>query len=201
MYNTQKIFGFKSDMKPTLFIFTFCLVLISFSYIFSQDCGKERWQVKSLSDPDTVFINFQDVINSSISEQINMPAPDGRQSIRLASETSLYFIEAYILGFAEEKDRDIHIIVADINTDETMVVEIVNPICSDVKATSREAIFKDLYNWFVTNIGTPKHKFHYLEECIYVNIVGIGFWDYIHGQKGMAGNGRELHPVLFISKR
>lgn len=146
-------------MRQSQVIILFTFLHLFSSSLYTQDCGKERWQVKTLSDPDTMYINFQDVINSSISEQIKKPAPDGRQSTRLASETPLNLIEAYIVGFAEEKDKDIHIIVADINTDETMVVEIVNPVCSDVKATSRAPIFKDLYNWFVTNIGTPKHKF------------------------------------------
>ena len=30
---------------------------------------------------------------------------------------------------------------------------------------------------------------------------GIGFFDYVHGQVGMAINGRELHPIFSIVKR
>ncbi len=50
-------------------------------------------------------------------------------------------------------------------------------------------------------IGVPRHSFTILEECKFVTITGIGFWDYIHVQKGMAGNGKEIHPVLSIGKR
>ncbi len=175
-----------------LIVFLFCL------NIFSQDCGKERWHIKTLSDADTLFVNFDTIRLSSIPEQINMPKPEGKPEARLASETSLYTIECYIVGFAEEKDRDIHIVIADINTDVTMVAEIVSPECSDVQTTSRYLLFKYIYDWFSDHIGIPKHSFIILDECKFVTITGIGFWDHIHGQKGMAGNGREIHPVLFI---
>ena len=29
-----------------------------------------------------------------------------------------------------------------------------------------------------------------------VKLTGVGFFDFIHGQKGIAANGREIHPVL-----
>jgi hypothetical protein len=32
-----------------------------------------------------------------------------------------------------------------------------------------------------------------------VTIKGVGFWDEIHGQTGVAPNGIELHPVLKFS--
>jgi len=31
-----------------------------------------------------------------------------------------------------------------------------------------------------------------------VRITGVGFFDYIHGQRGVAPNGIELHPVLDV---
>jgi hypothetical protein len=31
-----------------------------------------------------------------------------------------------------------------------------------------------------------------------VRITGVGFFDYIHGQHGVAPNGVELHPVLNV---
>jgi len=32
-----------------------------------------------------------------------------------------------------------------------------------------------------------------------VRITGVGFFDYIHGQHGVAPNGIELHPVLGVA--
>ena len=31
-----------------------------------------------------------------------------------------------------------------------------------------------------------------------VRITGVGFFDYLHGQRGVAPNGIELHPVLGV---
>lgn len=32
--------------------------------------------------------------------------------------------------------------------------------------------------------------------CAKARVVGVAFFDYLHGQKGVARNGIELHPVL-----
>lgn len=32
--------------------------------------------------------------------------------------------------------------------------------------------------------------------CAKARVVGVAFWDYMHGQTGVARNGIELHPVL-----
>src|SRR5258708_26740597 len=32
-----------------------------------------------------------------------------------------------------------------------------------------------------------------------VHLRGVGFWDFLHGQTGVAPNGVELHPVLGIN--
>jgi len=31
-----------------------------------------------------------------------------------------------------------------------------------------------------------------------VRVTGVGFFDYVHGQSGVAPNGIELHPVLDV---
>ena len=50
--------------------------------------------------------------------------------------------------------------------------------------------------WFVDNIGSPKSSFTYPVKPKLVALTGIGFFDSVHGQKGMPANGREIHPVL-----
>ena len=150
-------------MKNFKLLLSLCFLFFYFAP-HAQDCGKERWHIKTLSDIDTLFVNFDTIIISSIPEQISIPKPEGNPEARLASETSVYSIECYIVGFAEEKDRDIHIVIADINTDATMVAEIVSPVCSDLQSTSRLQQFKDVYDWFSMNIGEPKHSFTMLEE-------------------------------------
>ena len=177
------------------FIFSI-LFFISCHSLNAQDCGIERWKIKTLSDADTIFVNFDTIRKSSVQEQISFNAPYGKLGSRLASETTVYSIDCFIIGFANEDDKDIHIIVEDVNTDETMVIEIVKPECLDVQNTSRYEALKRLYEWFTNNVGIPRHSFTFLKEHKLVTITGIGFWDFLHGQKGMANSGREIHPVL-----
>ena len=177
----------------------FCVVLCStIKESFSQDCGVERWKIKTLSDTDTMMVKFDSVITSTVHEQVNIEAPFGRLFGRIQSEYNVYSVECFLIGYKSEDDHDIHIIVEDIATDETMIVEIVDPECQNIKNNSRFPQMSETYLWFLKNIGKPGRSFIFLQQHPKVIITGVGFWDYLHGQKGMANNGRELHPVLKI---
>jgi len=166
----------------------------------AQNCGTERWSIKTLSDSDTIKINFNEVLPSTVHEQVLLEKPQEKISLRLDSETQVYSISCFIVGYKKESnDKDIHIIIEDIDTDETMVAEIPSPECFEIQNTSRYLLFKQLHDWFDSNIGLPSNsKFTYLEKHIPVTIIGVGFFDFKHGQKGMAENAREIHPVLSI---
>nr|MBK9653065.1 hypothetical protein [Bacteroidota bacterium] len=183
--------------KWIAYIFPF-LFFISTHSLFAQDCGVERWNIKSLSDVDTSKVHFDCLKKSSVHVQVNLPAPFGRLYLRQESETDIYSIDCFIVGFVKADDKDIHVVIEDITTDETMVIEIKSPECSAIQKTSRYSDMFELYNWFLKNIGVPLHSFTSLPQHKLVTITGVGFWDFLHGQKGMANNGREIHPVLSI---
>jgi hypothetical protein len=179
--------------------FLFFLMVSVHSHLsYAQICGVERWSIKTLSDQDTIKINFKNLIKSTVNEQVNLQAPS-RKTIRLENETIVYSIDCFIIGYKREgNDKDIHIIIEDIKTDETMVAEIPSHLCPEVQKTSRYELFRSLNIWFEENIGIPTSRFVYFENHIPVTIVGVGFFDFNHGQIGMARNGREIHPVLSI---
>lgn len=163
-----------------------------------QNCGVERWSVKTLSDSDTVKIDFNKIIKSTVHEQVLLKTPLKKKE-RLDSETKVYSIDCFIVGYKkEDNDKDIPIIIEDIDTDETMVIEIPSYECFDIQRTSRYELFKELQDWFSKNIGHPSSRFIYLEKHIPVTITGVGYFDFVHRLKGMAENGREIHPVLSI---
>ncbi len=183
-------------IKKILFIF-FLLYLNNYK-IFSQSCGKERWGVKTLTDSDTTKINFNHILRSSIHEQISIHPPDGKLNKRIASETTVYSITCYIVSYKKESDQDIHLVIMDPETKETMVAEIANPSCTDVMHSNQLNKFIKTYDWFISHIGKPTSKFKNVVNSKPVTITGVGFWDHLHGQKGMANGGREIHPVLSI---
>lgn len=177
---------------------TFLTIFFASQTINAQNCGVERWSIKTLSDKDTIKIDFQKIVKSTVHEQLLLEIPPTKTS-RLETETIVYSIDCFIIGYKKESnDKDIHIIIEDIDTDETMVIEIPSYECFEILNTSRYELFKQLQEWFIINIGQPKSKFVYLEKHIPATITGVGFFDFNHGQIGMAGNGREIHPVLSI---
>lgn len=176
-------------------------LFITFSFVLNcgvlgQNCGIERWKIKTLSDADTAEIDFSNIKGSSVHEQVNLLRPFGKINARQPSEEEVYQIECFIIGFVKEKDHDIHIKVKDVNTDETMVIELVNPDCFDAKNSSHYHQFQEVYESFINNMGAPHSTFKLLDTPTLISITGVGFWDFLHGQKGMAKNGREIHPVL-----
>ena len=170
------------------------LLLLSIN-LQAQDCGEERWTIKTLSDPDTTLINFDTITQTTIEEQISLPKPLKVKGARTMTETTQYQLTAYITGYKLEADRDIHIVISDEDNNE-MVIEIVDPECESVKETSRYQQLTDLRIWFFDNIGRPVPRFKTLAQPIEVIVTGIGYYDFIHGQRGMDKNGREIHPVL-----
>ena len=201
--STEKI---KKLKKPKIVVMkrlsTIILLLFLSQSIFSQiQCGKERWDVKTLSDPDTTKINFNQLVQTTVHEQVSLAAPGlGKDVPRSENETTVYQIKCRILGFKSESgvkgDKDIHIVLEDPDTHETMIAEIPNAQCESILKTSREQQFVDLDQWFIDNIGNPTGKYYQMPNAVTVVLTGVGFFDFNHGQTGVAKNAREIHPVL-----
>jgi hypothetical protein len=175
-------------------------LLFSFYLTATAQCGKERWNVKTLSDKDTLKVDFTHVIKTTVNTQSILPKPlkIPKNMPRQNTECNVYSIDCYIIEYKKESDKDIHIVLRDLKTNATMVAEIPSPKCPEVQNTSRYKKFDELYSWFTYNVGKPTSKFKTLPRPLKVRITGVGFYDFIHGQHGMAPNGREIHPVLSI---
>src|SRR5436190_23843254 len=109
--------------KNQFFILFFILKFLMPANAFAQ-CGIGRWKVKTISDADTLKINFDSVAFTSIHEQLLMPKEKHFKNKRSASETTVYSITCRLVAFRKTIDTDIHLIVQDASTCETMVAEI-----------------------------------------------------------------------------
>jgi Secretion system C-terminal sorting domain len=162
-------------------------------------CGVERWAVKTCYDADTVNVNFDNIVPSSIAYQRSLTKPTlpSDNTTRLAVEDTVYSLDCYIVECKLETDQDVHVVISTIgNTSETMVAEIVNPECPNIVNTSRYTIFKTLRDWFVATYN-PTTSFKSIG--VSVHITGVGFFDFLHGQTGIPPNGREIHPILTMA--
>jgi len=159
-------------------------------------CGKERWSVKTVTDRDAAKVQetpTPGTINQlrQIAAPINPNLrPDSRYS---PTELTTYEVTGYITLIKAEADQDYHVVLAD-EAGRTMIVESTHPDCalkSRFKAEINQ-VRAALDQAFKGPITKP------IKTRKLVTVTGVGFFDHIHGQTGVAPNGIELHPILQI---
>lgn len=171
------------------------LVLLAFPSSLLAQCGVERWSVKTGTDPDASKVNLNSSTNTAITTLRAIPAPSPiPANNRVApTETTVWVINATLTQYKLENDSDYHLVMSDASGN-TMIMEIPSPTC--VGAGSP----------FFAGIQNSRAKFDAMFTAttsfqtanIPVQIVGVGMFDFLHGQTGVAPNGIELHPVLDI---
>jgi len=160
-------------------------------------CGTERWTVKTASDDDRRLVNDtpRDV---SIRYLRHRTTPSFRpQTGRVAPvELTTYRVRARLVEYVREDDGDDHLVLAD-SHGRTIIAEIPDPTCvahiSPVKTAIRSARTTMNSRFSVTS------DFKTANQRVVVR--GIGFFDYFHGQTGMAPNDLEIHPVTALHFR
>lgn len=157
-------------------------------------CGVERWSVKTGTDADVSTINFtpQNTTIASLRAIAapsplpanNRIAPFERQVFRLTDVT--------LTVFKLESDSDYHLVLSD--GAQTMIAEIAAPACVGASSPLLTGI-RAARTAFDARF-TPSSSF--TTANIPVTLTGVGFFDFQHGQRGVAPNGIELHAVLGI---
>lgn len=161
----------------------------------SQGCGVERWTVKTGTDSAAAQVSMtpQDITIANL-RALAVPAGFSQDAGRLpGAEMQAYTVQATLVSFKEEADSDYHLVLRD-DQGNTMIAEIPDPACVGSSSpwvqqiTSARAAFNAKY--------TPNGSMQ--PANVPVTVTGVGFFDTIHGQTGVAPNGIELHPVLRI---
>jgi hypothetical protein len=163
-------------------------------------CGVERWAVKTLSDQDASIVNLMPQ-DATVSALRNLPAPGSLpQNSRVApTEVTVFRVTAVAMLAKREADHDIHLVIANPdNPAETMIVEFPDVACSGAAGSAYNATMKSAREQFDAMFGEPGSS-HFTDLQSVVQITGVGFFDFLHGQTGVAPNGIELHPVLSIT--
>jgi RyR domain-containing protein len=153
-------------------------------------CGRERWDVKTLTDPDSSQVNLVPVV-ATVADLIDLPAPI-LPTRRVRQEFNTYQLTGTITFAKLEADNDVHMVLADADG-HTMIIESPCSDCAqhsivhDQIATVRQIVethFPTAAKGGVEHTSVP------------VTVTGVAFFDRLHGQDGVAPNGIELHPVL-----
>ena len=162
-------------------------------------CGVERWSVKNLTDADAQNVDFS-AKPSTVGALLSLSAP--RQlplEQRIApTELQTFQVTARLVEFKLEDDMDFHIVIADPDDlTRTMIVEIPSPDCGSACRSGHSQDFAIARTAMNQRFGAATSTFQQLHGVL-VSVTGIGFFDFLHGQTGVAPNGMELHPVLRI---
>lgn len=163
-----------------------------------ESFGVQRWPVKTLSDADAERVDFMPV-TTTVADLISLPVPFVRSpNLRVTPvELTTYTVTAELVEAKLEADSDIHPVIADLNDpNKTMIVEF--PDAPDCTLGADPELLSQMQTAraaFVAAFGLPP-SIRFMPLSGIAQITGVGFFDLIHGQRGVAPNGIELHPVL-----
>ena len=161
-------------------------------------CGVERWSVKTLSDQDAAQVNFTPVASSVAALRSLVPPAPLPQSSRVApTELTVFNVTAQVVEMKLEDDRDIHLVIAEpTDPTATMITEFPDADqCSGAVASAHAQEMRTARAALVAAFGQPSSsQFRNLTGT--ATLTGVGFFDFLHGQTGVAPNGIELHPVI-----
>ncbi len=145
----------------------------------SQSCGVERWTVKTLQDRPKLLKTRRTTIHLLVSRAAPHPLP----TTRLPFERHRYVVIAAVTLIRPEEDGDLHLVLQ--AGGDQMIAESPSPSC-DAKASP-------LYRRLMTSARSR------IRLCARARITGVAFFDFDHGQTGVARNAIELHPILGFS--
>jgi hypothetical protein len=163
--------------------------------LLAQSCGVERWSVKTGTDADAGKVNLSSSTSNTIATMRGWPTPSTIPANNRISpyETTVWVLNATLTQYKAESDSDYHLVLSDASGN-TLIAEIPLPACVGSsspflsKITSARAAFDAKF----TATGS------FQTANIPVQITGVGMFDFLHGQTGVAPNGIEIHPVLSI---
>lgn len=158
-------------------------------------CGVERWSVKTGTDADVGLINLQSTTQTTIATLTALPTPSTLPANNRIqpTETTVFQLHDTLTEFKLESDSDYHLVVSD-GSGKTMITEIPDPACVGSSSPLLSGI-QHARSEFDARF-TPTTSFQTVN--IPVTVTGVGFFDFLHGQTGVAPNGIELHAVLDI---
>ena len=172
----------------------------------------ERWVVKTAADADAQALTGQSATTTTVAQMRALAVPpqlppDGRSE---GAEKTVWQISATLQAYRREADGDYHLVIAD-DQGSTMIAEIPNP--GDITSPS----------FFATQIAGARTAFdghfqitedvsaptapaamepgggpQFAQISVPVTVTGLGYFDFNHGQLGVAPNAIELHPVINI---
>ncbi|MEW6468113.1 MAG: hypothetical protein AB1458_04275 [Bacteroidota bacterium] len=177
-----------------LYIILAVIGLWSFT-LADDSCGKQRWEIKTLSDKDAGKIRLKPKKTTIRKMRALKVKPTKDDTPRQPIEMKAVKLDCYIAEYKKEGDHDYHLII--FSGKDTMVAEIVDPDCPDAKKSQYNSTFRTVRDTFDVYKKQGKYKKHKWR------ITGIPFIDVKHNgtrPEGQAPNEVEIHPVMKMER-
>jgi hypothetical protein len=139
-------------------------------------CGIERWTVKTLQDRPHLL----QARKTTIHFLSTRPAPSHIPDTRLPFEHHIYTVVAPVVLVRPEEDSDVHVVLQ--QGGNHMIAEAPSPSCDSHATPTRRRQMRIARN--------------HVRVCARARVTGVAFFDFDHGQTGVAPNAIELHPIL-----
>lgn len=139
-------------------------------------CGVERWTVKTLQDRPHLLRARKTTIHYLITR----PRPSSLPDTRLAFERHIFTVVAAVVLVRPEDDSDLHLVLQ--QGGNHMIAEAPAPYCDSRATPLRRRQMRIARN--------------HVRLCARARVTGVAFFDFDHGQTGVAPNAIELHPIL-----
>jgi hypothetical protein len=142
----------------------------------SAACGVERWTVKTLQDRPKLLPARKVKIHFLITRKPPAHLPD----TRLPFEHHVYTVTAAVVLVRAEEDSDLHVVLQ--QGGNHMIGEAPSPSCDKHATPKRRRQMRVARS--------------HVRLCPRARVTGVAFFDFDHGQTGVAPNAIELHPIL-----
>jgi KAP family P-loop domain len=170
-----------------------------------QVAGRRRWSVKTGADPDAQKLVGQPPTATTIASlrALAVPAvlpPEGRSP---GAEETVWQLDATLVGFTHQSSGDYSLVITD-DQDNTMIAKIPDPelapgsLFAQQIAAARQAFDSRFGIEAVAAPASVSARRQFIRAAEPITVQGLGFFDYLHGQTGVAPNAFELHPVISI---
>jgi hypothetical protein len=158
--------------------------------------------VKTLSDSRKKQVSYRPLFRGvSFLRHIMGPGGLGSDTPRIGDspEMRTYQVNVTLLKAVIEPDRDIHLVVAQPGHPfQTLIAEFPSTTCKGAAGSFKRAQIAAARAALLHDCGSiSSSEFTKLNGS--ATLTGVGFFDELHGQTGVAPNGIELHPVLGYS--
>ena len=152
--------------------------------------GVERWNVKTLADPDALKIDNTPV-EKTLDDMVKLTRPakvDATLPRIAGTETTTYKLYATLTLYGQEADRDYHLVL-EYDLGNTMIAEIPDPACVAKNSLGLAQITKARHEFDSEfKVSSDKHA-----TKIAVTVIGVGFFDLVHVWRGTNRPRREQY--------